>query len=51
MSEKQDVERAEESVEAVQKQLNDLTAQFETESAELAARIDPATEELDTIIV
>jgi hypothetical protein len=51
MSEKQDVDRAEETVEALQKQLNDLNAEFEAESAELAARIDPATEELETLTV
>lgn len=51
MSEKQDVDRAEETVEALQKQLNELNAEFEAESAELAARIDPATEELETLTV
>jgi len=51
MSERQDVARAEDSVEAVQKQLNELTAEFEAESAELAAKIDPSTEQLETISI
>jgi hypothetical protein len=51
MSERQDVGRAEDSVEAVQKQLDELTAEFEAESADLAARIDPTTETLETVTI
>ncbi|HEX7976124.1 MAG TPA: hypothetical protein VF498_17075, partial [Anaerolineales bacterium] len=51
MSERQDIGRAQDTVEAVQKQLDDLTAEFETESASLAARIDPTTETLETMSI
>lgn len=51
MTQKQDVDRAEESVEAIKKQLEALTAEFEAESAALATRIDPSTEELETVSV
>lgn len=51
MGQKQDVDRAEDSMEAIQKQLEELNAEFEAESAELAARIDPSTEVLETITV
>ena len=51
MGQRQDVDRAEESVAALQKQLEELNAEFEAETAELAARIDPSTEVLETINV
>ena len=51
MDQRGDVDRAEDTVEAVQKQLKDLEAQFEAEAADLAARVDPATEELDTVVI
>jgi hypothetical protein len=51
MNERQDVGRAEDTVEVLQKQLNDLNADFQSESAALAARIDPTTEALDTISI
>jgi prefoldin subunit 5 len=51
MSEKQDINRAEDTVEAMEKQLADLNAEFEAETADLASRIDPATEELQTVTV
>ncbi len=51
VSANQDIGRAQDTVEAVQKEINDLTAQFNTESAELASRIDPTTEGLDTITI
>ncbi len=51
MSQSSDVGRAEDTVEAIQKQLADLNAEFQAESAQLAARIDPSTETLDTITV
>jgi hypothetical protein len=47
----QDVGRAEDTVEAVQKQLEALTAEFEEEAANLAARIDPASEAINTLAV
>ena len=39
------------SVEAIQKQLADLTAEFEAETADLAARIDPASVALETVSI
>ncbi len=51
MSQSSDVGRAEESVEAIQKQLADLNAEFEAESAELASRIDPTSEALETLTI
>lgn len=48
VSQQSDVGRAQENVAALQKQLADLNAEFEAESASLAARIDPATETLQT---
>ncbi len=51
MSQSSDVGRAEDTVEAIQKQLADLNAEFEAESAELASRIDPASEELQTVTI
>jgi hypothetical protein len=47
--ESQDVSRAGENVEAIQQQLNDLQAQFDAESAQVAQQCDPQTEELETI--
>jgi hypothetical protein len=51
MKESGDVGRAQENVQALQAQLADLQAQCEQEIADLAARIDPATEELMPLIV
>jgi hypothetical protein len=51
MSQREDVSRAEDSVEAVQQQLTELTSEFDSESTNLAARIDPATEALDTVTI
>jgi hypothetical protein len=51
VSASQDIGRAQETVDAVQKEINDLTAQFNTESAELAARIDTTTEELEKLTI
>lgn len=48
---REDIARAEETVEALQKQLADLQAEFDAETAEIAADIDPMTEELDPVIV
>jgi len=49
MRESQDVGRAEETLEALQSQLNQLQDTFKEESEELKARTDPATEALETI--
>ena len=49
MRESQDVGRAEETLEALQSQLNQLQDTFKEESEELKARTDPATETLETI--
>jgi hypothetical protein len=51
MSQSSDVGRAEDTVETIQKQLAELNAEFEAESAELAARVDPASEELQTVTI
>ena len=49
MKESQDVGRAEENVAALQQQLAELESQFKSEMDALAARFDPATEQLETI--
>ena len=47
----QDIGRAGETVEALKKQQADLQSQFDEEAADLAAKIDPQTEMLDTILI
>ena len=47
--EKQDVERAEEQLRALQQQLEDLNAELEVEIEELAASAEDKMEELDTL--
>jgi hypothetical protein len=49
--ERQDISRAEESLEALQGRLADLEAEFQAETAELEAKFDPTAEELDTVEV
>jgi hypothetical protein len=49
--ERQDVDRYGESVEAVQQQLDDLNNQFQTEVNALGSKIDPATEQFETISI
>jgi hypothetical protein len=49
MQQGQDVGRAEDTVEALQKQLADLQAQFDAEAQELQNRIDPQSEDLETL--
>ncbi len=44
-----EVNRAEDTVEALDKQIQELDADFKQQSDELAARIDPMTETLDTL--
>jgi hypothetical protein len=51
VSAQQDVARAKETVEALNKQLQDLQAEFDAETAELLARVDPVTEELETVTI
>ena len=47
----EDVDQAQETVQAIQKQLAEIQAEFEVESAELASRTDPMSEVLDTVLV
>jgi hypothetical protein len=49
--EKKDVDRAEETVDAIQKRLLDLQAEFDAEKLVLQAEIDPSSEILDNIVV
>jgi len=51
MKESQDVSLAEENVAALQKQLDDLEAQFKSESEALTTATDPLNEKLDTISI
>jgi hypothetical protein len=51
MKESNDVARAAETVEAVTQQLRELNTQFESETAQLTATLDPATERLDPISI
>ncbi len=51
MRESGDVGRAEETVDAVREQLAELNAQFESDAAEIASRMDPAGETLETITI
>ncbi len=46
-----DVARAGETIEAIQKQIASLEAEFEAETAALASRIDPLTEPLETLSI
>jgi DNA repair exonuclease SbcCD ATPase subunit len=47
--ESQDVKRAQETVAAIDSQIADLNTQFEADTAELESKIDPLTEELETL--
>ena len=49
--ESQDIARAEETVAALRKQMDDLEAQMKAEIADAEARLDPATEPLETVPV
>jgi hypothetical protein len=51
MKESQDVARADENIQALQKQLADLDAQFQSETGAISGRIDPTTEPLETIAI
>jgi hypothetical protein len=49
MNQAGDVTRAQETVEAVQQQLNDLEAQFQAEVNAVSAGVDSTTETLETL--
>jgi hypothetical protein len=51
VSQNQDIGRAEDTVKAVEKQMAELSAAFEAETVQLAERIDPMTEVLQTVTV
>jgi hypothetical protein len=51
MEAKGDINRAKETVEALQEQLANLQAEFDAESEALVSKIDPATEKLETISI
>ncbi len=51
MNERGDISRAEDTVETIQKQIKDLQEEFDAEAAELAARVDPTSEVLDTLTI
>ena len=51
MQDKQDVDNAKETLAEHQKMLDDLNAEFKSETDQLAAKIDPATEELQKISI
>ena len=51
MKEGQDVQRAKDTVEAHQQTLDEIEKEFKAETDELAAKTDPATEELQTISI
>jgi len=49
MKESQDVERAQDNVEAIAQKLSDLEAEFQAETKELEASLDPQTEQLEKV--
>jgi hypothetical protein len=51
MAQKADIDRAKETVATYQKQLEDLNAQFKEEADAMESKIDPATEELDSVVI
>lgn len=51
MQQSQDVERAKETVMAHQQELDDIQKEFKAETDDLAAKTDPATEELEKISI
>jgi hypothetical protein len=51
MEQRQDIDRAQDTVAAIQKQMKDLQDQFDAEVAALQSRIDPMSEELQTLAV
>jgi hypothetical protein len=51
LKERQDIGRAEETVEGIQQQLRDLEAEFTSEMAALETQTDPLTERLESVAV
>lgn len=51
MEAQSDIARAKETLKALQEQLAELEAQFEAETDALASKIDPLTEELETVVI
>jgi hypothetical protein len=51
MEQRQDIDRAKDTVEAIQKQMKDLQDQFDSEVAALQSKIDPMTEDLQTLAI
>ena len=51
MKERQDIGRAEETVEAIRQQLAELEVEFKAEMTALEAKADPLTERLETVVV
>jgi hypothetical protein len=51
MEQRQDIDRAKDTVEAIQKQMKELQDQFDAEVAALQFKIDPMTEELQTLAI
>jgi hypothetical protein len=51
IDESKDVSRAGDTVAVIQQQLNDLQAEFDSETASLQEKIDPSTEVFSTIVV
>jgi hypothetical protein len=49
MKEGEDVERAQENVEAISQKLADLEADFQAETKALEGSLDPQTEQLETV--
>jgi hypothetical protein len=51
MRESRDISRAQDTVEAIQQRLQQLEADFEADTAALAARMDPSTEQFEEVSV
>jgi hypothetical protein len=51
LKERQDIGRAEETVEAIRQQLAELEVEFKAEMTALEAKTDPLTERLETVVV
>jgi hypothetical protein len=51
MEQRQDIDRAKDTVGAIQTQMKDLQDQFDAEVAALQSKIDPMTEELQTLAI
>lgn len=51
MEQRKDIDRAKDTVEAIQQQMKDLQGQFDAEVAALQSKIDPMTEELQTLTI